>query len=61
VKQQSVSVQYIVINDNMEMLARDFISEGEGREQDNWEAERERECVLEAEHWGEREMVLAIK
>ncbi len=30
-KQQFESEQFIVINDNMEMLARDFITEGEGK------------------------------
>ncbi len=30
-KQRCESEQFIVINDNMEMLARDFIMEGEGK------------------------------
>jgi hypothetical protein len=44
VKQQSVSDQYIAINDSMEMLARDFISEGEGKRARQPRG-RERVCV----------------
>jgi hypothetical protein len=61
VKQRCVSKQFIAINDDPEMVARVFISNGRegGREQDSGDTERECVCfrgrALQRERERERE------
>ncbi len=59
-KQRCESEQFIVINDNLKRLADIFISNGKKGKESKTE-ERQRECVQEAEHCGQRKMASAIK
>jgi hypothetical protein len=56
VKQWCVSEQFIVINDNMKMVARDFISNGRWGEESKT-AERQRECIWDRAWQRDRDSV----
>jgi hypothetical protein len=51
----------IVINENMKMLARDFISNRRSGAREPDSRETKKDCVLEAEHCGQKKIASTIK